>query len=404
MKTILILYTARITGIISRSLLSIVAGATLVPHELEKYNYILALIQIFAYIISIEFYQVVHRSYLTDAVKKIKIHAHIFLYAINLLIIILLTIAYSFKVIQEEVFIAVVAAYAYNIFIELYRYSGVLKKPVVGEIGYAARGLLSLLPILYLLNQNQTPSIQIILYCIIIDLAIGLMLGVVLYKSFTIDVIKLNYLKIIVRKFINLILCNINALLLMASTAILSRLLLNFDKIVGYISTSIELSTSYYFSSVLAISYFGMVESVANNKYAPMLLSKEISSENFLRKQFNLILLFGCVAILISFFLDYTLLIDRFQSNIFLFFLLASALNMISNAASIIIYARKKDEFNFASIFITLIFCGLVLGYFLFYNSWSVGKLDLKMCIAYTSAMAFLLFIKLLFLMRVNSK
>jgi hypothetical protein len=308
----------------------------------------------------------------------------------------IIAITHSCGLIGEEIFIAVIAAYAYNIFIEMYRYSGVFKNPKVGEIGYAARGVLSLVPVLYLLNQDQTLSIEIVLYCMIIDVVIGLMLGAALYRSFSFEIVNIKYLKIIFIKFKELIVKNKNALLLMASTAIMTRLLLNFDKMVGYISESIKLSPNYYFSSVLAISYFGMVESVANNKYAPMLLSGEISSGKFLKKQFNLIVLFSFIAICITL----TSLIDRFQYDIFLLILSASALNMMSNAVSIVLYAKKKDILNFASIFITLIFCGLIVNHFIINNPRNNAKVDLEMCIAYISMIILLLLARVSFMMQ----
>lgn len=402
MKNIIVLYSARIIGIASRSLLSIAAGAILLPSELEKYNYIYALYQVLAYVISFEFYQVVHRSYLKDCAKKLKIHAHMFLYAINLVLIFIVAFCKLFGVVNEEFFCAVIAAFSYNIFIELYRYSGVLKKPTAGEIGYAVRGVLCLIPVLYLVHNNQASATEIILFCIVIDGAIGLALGVVFHETFCISVTNKRYLIAVARKFKALISQNLNTLMLMASTAVLSRFLLNFDKILGYMSETAGLSAKYYFSSMLALSYFGMVESVANNKYAPLLLSREISSGGFFRKQFNLILIFFPIAIIASQLADSILSIERFQSDIFLFFLLASALNMISNAASVVIYSRKKDAFNFFSVLITFALCGVCLGYLILYGSWGGEMLDLKMCIAYIAAMLLLLLIRLSFLMKVR--
>jgi hypothetical protein len=131
-----------------------------------------------------------------------------------------------------------------------------------------------------------------------------------------------------------------------------------------------------------------------------MLLSNEISSQKFLKKQFDLVVIFGFIAIVISIILNLTSLIHRFQYDIFLLILLASALNMISNAVSIVIYSRKKDLLNFISIFITLILCGLVVGCTLIDNSKSKVIVDLEMCIAYVVTMVCLLLARVSFMMR----
>lgn len=381
-----VLLLARAFGIGSRFLLTICAAAYLSDAEIAFYNFMLVAMQIATYAIGLELYQVVHRKYLWHTEDKDLTRAHMYYYIVLIFPIVVISVSLGAGFGASGLALAVIAAYSYSIFIEAYRYSGVLRSPRLGEVGYALRGLLAIVPIVYVVASENPLAISIILYCMVVDVLLGvIILASVGCKNFSFEITKKNI------TFLNLTLISIfrsdfRIILLLCLTAVSMRILAGYDKLLPYLTSAIQLSASYYFSSIVAMSIVGALESVFNNKYSPLVLSASITESAYFKILLKLFGVYLLIIFAIAYLFDSIVQFERFDFNLFALATFSAVCLSLGNGLHIIVYSRGHDKMNFLAVSIAMLFAAIFVASGLNYVSVDSNSVDLKVGLIFLSS------------------
>jgi hypothetical protein len=132
-------------------------------------------------------------------------------------------------------------------------------------------------------------------------------------------------------------------------SAIILRSITNIDKILLFQFIDNYITSSYYFTAALSLSFIGVFESVVNNKLVPKLLREKITKRDFIKNYFTSLIFILISYSIISIIIWIFPVFERLDPVLFILFCLNYALVYFSNSFHFIVFRNKHDYINILS-------------------------------------------------------
>ena len=327
----------RLISVVGR--FGLVAGAYYVlhPEEFKAFSFIIASQQVALYLMGLDIYQITHRQYRATLDGVYIQHHFTFLLIMSSAVTFCMLMSIAFDI--DRILIAILASsLGMCLFLESYRYSGLLERPVSGEVVLACKSVLSLMTLWAIKLELINSAIELIIILSLVDASCFVILIYSLFREFSLPTRKLRtaliYFSTEISVFLKILLSTVSL-----------RIYQNIDKLLSYIYFA-SVTADYYFTSMLAFAGYNIIESVYNNHRITKILDANSSKNKKLIVEFCSILVATTLCLYVILFLGSKLLPEFFVKlsvNTMIILSLAASINSLSNLFHQFIYARRHD-------------------------------------------------------------